>query len=180
MTSEDKEKSKVKEKKLQKKEKKLIKLQKKIDEHRDRLWGKLESLIKDLPEYRKGLERKKGFLEQKKEPSKSDKESLKKIKNLISFLNHFKKFYEDDLKPGLRNLKSFYKLFFYTWGIPKARNNFHLLKKALDIMINLDKKGALNLDSKITGIIKIIKDDIKILPHLMEKYLKLEKQYRRI
>lgn len=180
MTSEDEEKSKAKQKKLNEKGKEIIKLQKKIDEHRDRLWGKIESLTKDLPEYNRSLESKKESLEKKEKPSRSDKESLEKIKKLISFLNRFKKFYENELKPGLRNLKSFFKLYFYTWGVPKARNNFHLLKRALDIMSNLNEKGTLRLGKEITGTIDKIKEDLGILPRVMEKYLKLKKEYQKM
>jgi len=187
MASEDKEKLKAKKEELKKKEKqkkelekKIKPLQKKIEDLRKFLRGKLLALVLNLKEkHRKNLEIERRSLELKKELSTPDKESLKKIENLISFFDRFKKFYDNEVEPGLRNLKSFFKLFFFTYGIIKPRNIFYELSEPFKIIIYLNDKRILELGEE-THIIKKIKEDLEVLPGIMENYIKELKELKKL
>lgn len=184
----------AKEKELKEKGKEVLILKKEInnlrvgiDKHRERLWGKLAYLVDELQKkHGKHLEIQKRSLEQKKKPSESDKELKEKIEYIISFFKRFKKFFDHELKPGLRNFDSFLNLYFYTWGITDANNNFHELEKPFKIIIELNKSGFLNLGSE-KDLVGKIKEDLGVLPKEMIKYYELmkehhskEKKYRRM
>jgi len=187
MASEDEEKLKTKERELQKKKEEIKRFEekmdghcKKIEGHRKYLWGKLESLILDLQKkHKNNLEIELRSLEQKKELSESEEELKVKIEHLISFFDRFKKFYDEELKPGLRNFKSFIKIFFYTWGVVKAKNNFHFLERHFEIIIYLNNNRILKIGPEV-DIIKKIKEDLGVLPGLMIELERLLKDYKRL